>query len=168
MLEHETTQTDFEDMSWHDDCIYGISFRTSDPEAGDWRSELELKIDHIVEWVKRADKRFQFRVAPAVLTFHDVTDPKIDADWGDSGFQVTLHEPTIHEIRREPISDQKICLDQAYYAWTIELNSPREGRISFGASGYSQRLLCEPVLCDQQSLAPGLRQRLLAEAGQPL
>ena len=166
MPNRQTTHADFEAMSWHDNCIYGVNLRMSDVEAGDWRSELALQIDHIVEWVKGAKGQFQFLIAPAVLTFHDVTDLKIGVDWGDSGFQVTLHEPTIHQIARERVSDQKICLDRPYYAWTIALNSPAGGCISFGASGYSQRLLCAPVLCDEQRLSPGARRRLIdASAG---
>ena len=161
MANPEATGVDFENTSWHDNCLYGIAFRLGDIEANDWRSELELEIDHIAEWVKDANGRFQFHVAPALLTFHDVTDLKIGVDWGNSGNRVALHEPTIQVITRESVSDQKIYLDRPYYTWSIALNSPVQGKLSFGASGYTQKLLCDPILCDEQQIPRGRRQALL-------
>ena len=38
------TVDDFEEMSWHDNPIYGVSMR-----AEDWESDLTLDIDYIVE-----------------------------------------------------------------------------------------------------------------------
>jgi hypothetical protein len=151
------TVEDFDRLSWHDNQVYAWRIRSADPDAGDWRSDLILDIDHIVEWVCGADRRPKFRVAPADLVFHDVTDLKIAIDWGGSGFQTGLSYVSIAGIERSAIADQKVCLDRPYYRWRIALNWPRGGEISFGASGFTQTLRADPVLCDEQWLPP--RQR---------
>ena len=71
---------DFDGLSWHDDTIYGLRFEAGDSFQGDWRAELVLDIDHIVEWVREGAGRVRFRVAPATLVFHGVTDLKISID----------------------------------------------------------------------------------------
>lgn len=157
-MEQQATEADFERLSWHDDTIYGLRFDIGDFERNDWHSDLVLDLDHIAEWLcDEADggqKSFRFRVAPATLTFHDVTDLKIAIDWGDSGSRTALHEVSIDGVTREPVADQKICLDRPYYRWRIALNWPQGGEIAFGASGFTQSLRAEPLLRDQQKLSP--------------
>jgi hypothetical protein len=92
----------------------------------------------------------RFRVAPATLTFHNVTDLRIAVDFGDSGGQTMMNELSIATITRAPVADQKICLDQTYYRWRIELNWPQGGEITFGASGLTQDLRADPVLLEEQ------------------
>jgi len=79
---------------------------------------------------------------------------------GDSGFQVALAHPCIHAITREVVQDQKVCLDRVYYKWTIRFNFPADGRIAFGASGFTQRLRAKPVLSNAQRLSSTSRVRL--------
>ena len=145
------SHADFENLSWHDNIIYGLGFDVGDSFQGDWHSDLVLDIDHIVEWVREADQ-VQFRVAPATLTFHNVTDLRVAVDFGDGGQQISLHELSIDMITRERVENQKICLDRPYYDWLIGLNVPRGGTIAFGASGFTQSLRATPVLCDEQRL----------------
>lgn len=151
------TEAEFERLSWHDDTLYGLRIEVGDVARGDWRAELVLDLDHIVEWVCEDGKPIRFRVAPATLTFHDVTDLKLAADWGDSGHRTMLHEASIDGITREPVADQKICLDRPYYRWRIGFNWPGGGEIAFGASGFTQRLRATPVLQDEQKLSPSGR-----------
>ena len=153
----ETTHSDFCSTSWHDNFIYGISISIGDIHAGDWRSDLVFDIDHIVEWVAGTGDRPRFRVAPATLLFHHVTDLKLAIDWGSSGYQTALHEASIDQVARVQIFDQKICLDRPYYHWQITMNFPAGGEISFGASGYTQTLRSGPVLQDEQKLSPRIR-----------
>ncbi len=148
----EWTEQDFEQLSWHDNHVYAVRLDVGDTEQNEWRSELVFDVDHIVEWVK-GENGVLFRVAPATLRFHNVTDLKIHVDGGDSGHQVAINEWSIHDVTREQVKDQKICLDQPYYAWRIELNWPRGGLISFGASGFTQVLRADAVLQDQQKLS---------------
>ena len=79
------TEADFDRLSWHDCHIWGIELRAGDPDDGDWTSDLVLDIDFIVEWICGTGGGGQFRVAPATLVFHGVTDPKIDIDSGRLG-----------------------------------------------------------------------------------
>jgi len=136
--------------SWHDDLIYGLQIAAADPDAGLWRSDLVLDIDHIVEWVCGTEGKVQFRVAPATLTFHYVTDLRLCADFGENDPPVTLNELSIDHVAKEHARPPGRSGD--YFRWRIALNLPRGGEIAFGASGYSLTLRAEPVLLDDQRL----------------
>jgi hypothetical protein len=53
-------------------------------------------------------------------------------------------------------------LDRPYYQWRIKLNWPERSEISFGAVGFSQTLLADPVVCERQHLSLKQRDRLTA------
>jgi hypothetical protein len=154
------TEADFDRLSWHDCHIWAVEFRAGDPDEGDWTSDLALDIDFIVEWICGVGGGGQFRVAPASLVFHGVTDPRIDINWGRSGLQVSLHPPAIDQLERELIHSQKVYLDRPYYRWTLRLNWPMASEITFGAIGFTQTLRADPVLTDKQSLSFSERSRL--------
>ena len=154
------TETDFERLSWHDCHIWAIELRAGDPDEKDWTSDLALDIDFITEWICGVGGGAQFRVAPATLVFHGVTDPKIAIDWGRSGFQAALHPASIATIERDLIREQKVYLDRAYYRWRIGLNWPDASEITFGAVGFTQTLRAEPVLTEKQCLSRAERNRL--------
>ncbi|MEM7223660.1 MAG: hypothetical protein AAF495_11810 [Pseudomonadota bacterium] len=149
----------YDPLLWHDNALYGVRFVIGDPARDDWRSDLELDIDHILEWLKAENGRMRFRVVPASLTFHDVCDPNLSLDWGDSGLQTALNPASIDRIERaqQDPAAQKICLDRPYCRWQVQFNWPRAGAIAFGASGFSLRLRAEARLSDEQSLPPGER-----------
>lgn len=151
------TEADFDNLSWHDCRIWGVELRTGDPDNEDWTSDTAFDIDFIVEWVCGVGSPMRFLVAPATLVFHGVTDPKINIDWGNSGHQVALYQVMIASVERELIQDQKVHLDQPYYAWKIELNCPDSSDISFGALGFTQTLRSKPVLADEQHLSLKVR-----------
>ena len=156
-MQQGVSDADFARLSWHDDTLYGLRFELGDVDRGDWRSELALDLDHIVEWLCGSDRSVRFLVAPATLVFHDVTDLEIALDWGDSGHRTALGEPQIDRVTRAQIADQKICLDRPYYRWRIAFNWPAGGAIGFGASGFTQTLRAAPAVLDQQRLPPGSR-----------
>ena len=155
-VEPITTDAVFSATSWHDNFIYSIHF-----DAHQFESHLRLEIDHIVKWIQPDPRHYKFWISPARLIFHNVTDLAIRIDFERSGYQQSIHQLSINGISRQRVSDQKICLEQPYYAWTIETNWP-DGEITFGATGYSQTLLAEPVLCDDQQLDPEVRQQLMS------
>lgn len=158
--ESRITHHDFERLSWHDDTLYGLKLEIGEPARDDWRSDLVLDIDHIVEWLCAADAAdggVRFRVAPATLTFHDVTDLQVAVDCGDSGGQVALHALSIDAVTRDRIRDQKVCFDRPYYRWRIVFNWPKGAEIRFAASGFTQVLRAEPLVQDQQQLSPRSR-----------
>ena len=154
------TEADFDCLSWHDCHIWGIELRAGDPDDGDWTSDLVLDIDFIVEWICGAGGGGRFRVAPATLVFRGVTDPKIEIDWGPSGFQTSLHPASIGSVERKLIENQKVYLDRPYYSWRIRLNWPDPSEIAFGAVGFTQTLRAEPVLTEKQCLSLSKRSRL--------
>ncbi len=154
------TEADFDRLSWHDCHIWAVELHAGDPDDEDWTSDLALDIDFIVEWICAVGGGGQFRVSPATLVFHGVTDLKIDIDWGRSGFQTALHPASINHIEREVIRDQKVYLDRPYYSWRIRLNWPDSGEIAFGAVGFTQTLRAEPILTEKQCLSLKERGRL--------
>ncbi len=93
-----------------------------------------------------------FRVAPATLTFRDVTDVRLAVDFGNSGHQRNMNELSIAAISRTPVAGRTFGSKRQYYRWRIELNMPQGSEITFGASGYSQVLRAAPVLTDEQRL----------------
>ena len=145
-------EPDFEHLSWHDNIIYGLRLVTGDVSQDDWRSDLVLDIDHIVEWVCDPDGSMRFQVAPATLAFHEVTDLGIAIDFGDSGHRTGLNELSIDMITREPVPDEEGYPPRSYFSWRIALNVPQGGKITFGASGFTQTQRAEPILLDEQSL----------------
>ena len=158
-----THQDDASDLpSWHDNLIYGFHLRSADPERGVWRSDLLLDIDHIVEWVCSADNRCQFRVAPATLAFHDVTNLKISIDFEGGGYRQNTNELSIAHIQRMPISAAEVTHWRPYFEWSIVLNLPEGGEITFGASGYDQILRAEPKLVGEQRLVADDRPPMFA------
>lgn len=146
------TNDDFENMSWHDNSVYGISWKME--FQSNYISDLILDIDYICEWVCTPDKSCRFKVSPADLIYHDITDLKINIDWGDSGFQNCIEGGLdIMDITRERIQNQKVHLDKPYYRWVIKLQFPaQDSFISFGATGFTQKLRKEPILIESQSL----------------
>ncbi len=158
-MKSEYTDAEYDQLSWHDNEIYGFEFRVGDPASGDWSSDLVFDIDFIVEWVRRADG-MRFLISPATLVFHGVTDLVIDIRSGTTGNQVGLTLPSIAAIEREPVAEQKVFMDQAYYRWRVRLNGYPHGEFVFGAAGFTQALRRDPVLCEQQRLASWLRTSL--------
>lgn len=150
-----------QERSWHDNLIYGLHLATPDPDAGLWRSDLVLDIDHIVEWVCGTDGSVQFRVAPATLTFHDATDLKMSFDFGGGEYRHTLNELSISDITTEPAPPLGVDGSGEFFQWRIELNSPQGGEIVFGASGYTLTLRADPVLLEDQRLPPAGRPNLI-------
>jgi hypothetical protein len=152
------TEADFDGLSWHDNAIYGFFI---DSDVTQWKSDLVFDIDYIVEWLCGIGITTQFKIAAATLTFHHVTDLKVGIDWGDSGKRVAVADMTLDHIARQPVEKQLICLDRPYYQWILRLNSPRPGGdISFGASGFTQVLRQQPVVCDEQKLKRAERMKL--------
>ncbi len=153
-----TDDLDFDPFVWHDDPLYGFARRLGEPAANDWRSDLVLDIDHIVEWV-RSDAGVRFRVAPATLVFSGASDLRIALDWGRRGWQVAPSPPTIDRVERAlvPAAQQRVYLDRPYFSWRIEFSSPAGASISFGALGCDPSLRGEPLLHDEQRVPASLR-----------
>ena len=154
------THSSKDERSWHDNLIYGLHLAAPDPDAGLWISDLILDIDHIADWICGTDGGVQFRVAPATLTFHGVTDLRMSFDFGGGAHRHTMNELSIADITTQPAPPLGIG-SADYFLWRIALNSPQGGEIAFGASGYTLTLRADPVLLDDQRLPPADRPHLL-------
>lgn len=141
----------FEDYSWHDNAIHGFRIVEGPDGCG---GELVLDVDFIAEWLQpqRENKAFGFRIAPAYLTFHDVTDLVISVDYVCS--TAAVQPMTIHEIHREVVTYPN---GFSSFAWKIEINWPRNSFISFHSPGFMETLRGEPIVSGAQYLAPSQR-----------
>lgn len=149
MIDSVGTQQSSDDLAWrwHDNLIYGLRLEIGESRKQDWRSDLVFDIDFIAEWLCEPSGEFRFRVAPATLAFHQVSDLSVVVEHGDSGGRTALNEWSIHEVSRVPL-DRPF----GYWRWTIQLNAPSGGRIAFCASGFTQSLRAEPILVTEQRL----------------
>ncbi len=139
---------DFDTLSWHDVRVHGFRI----VEGGQGTAELVLDIDFILEWLPSEDGGYRFRIAQAILQFHDVFGLRFMLDYVACSAGMTAF--SIDSIARETIGDDE--RPQAY-RWRIDVNWP-EGCLEFEASGFSQWLVGEILEQDGQALEP--RQRL--------
>lgn len=136
----EWTDADFEELSWHDNHVHGITINSAATVFG----ELILDLDFIVEWVCAPGGSCDFRIAPATLTFREVTDLKIAIDYASVSASVCPF--SIAGIKRTPRDSGRS------FDWAIEVNWPR-GEISFQASGFRQTLRGPVRVSSEQRLA---------------
>jgi hypothetical protein len=137
---------DFDALSWRDVHVHG--FRIVEGEQG--MAELMLDIDFIIEWLLE-DGRYRFRVAQAVLQFHEVFALRFSLDYVAPSAGMTAF--SIDGVVREEIP---VCGDRSWYRWRIEINWP-EGFLEFESPGFSQWLLGDVVEQEAQCLSPSLR-----------
>jgi hypothetical protein len=122
------TETDFEEMGWHDCRIYKIRVK----------EDLELDIDYILKWNKPEIEGlpFTFWVSPATLVFRKVKNISFELDtvFNDS-FEIEDIEKTDRENET---------------TWTI---ITRQGEIKFTGEGYTQYIRQEPFFQFGQTLS---------------
>lgn len=141
----------YEDYSWHDNAIHGL--RIAEGTDG-CSGELILDIDYIIEWLppQSEENAFGFRIAPANLTFREVTDLVISIDYASS--TAALQPMMIHEIHREAVS---YSTGYSSFAWRVEINWPSNSFISFHSPDFTQVLRAEPIVSGAQYLSPSQR-----------
>lgn len=161
------TEGNFDQLSWHDCSIRSLAFCELGLEIQDQANSLVLDLDFIAEWVCGERCSMRFRVAPATLVFHGVTDLAIRLTWRASGFQIVPGAAWIDRIERERVQEQKVYLDRAYWKWRIVLNDPPDSEITFGAVGFTMTLRAEPLLTGEQQLSLEQRSGLLFAAPRP-
>ena len=137
---------DFDALSWHDVRVHG--FRIVEGAQG--TAELVLDIDFILEWLPE-DDGYRFRIAQAILQFHEVFGLRFMLDYVACSAGMTAF--SIESIEREVIGDDERAQS---YRWRIDVNWP-EGFLEFEAPGFSQWLVGEIVEQDVQMLDPAHR-----------
>jgi hypothetical protein len=143
----EWTTADFGTLSWHDCSIYG--FRLDEREHG--TAELEFDLDFIVEWLLREDRSYEFRVAPATLTFHNIFGLRFELDY--ARVSAGMAPFTIAGIERDALT---YPTGYASFRWRLPVNSP-SGLITFESPGFTQTLRRPPILVARQALLPDER-----------
>jgi len=154
MAQAPETEADFDRMSWSGCRIWKIEIAAGE---GDGTGELGFGLDLIADALCGFNREAQFKLAPAALTFRTVTDLKIDVDCGDSGNLLLVQPLSIAEIARAPAARG----GSGYHAWRVRLGWPRGGEIRFGAAGFTQVLLAEPIVSGSNHLSPAERRRML-------
>ena len=153
------TDSDFEEMSWHDNHVHGIQVEVDNEDHG--TGILVLDLDHILEWIAPASpgEAVRFRIARARLTFYEISALRIEIDWASA--QAGMTPFSIGEISR-----RKLEYPTGYvsWAWTVAVNWP-QGAITFNSPRFSQVLVGPVVATDGQCLT--LRQRQTSDAGGP-
>ncbi len=135
------TDEDFASLSWHDNTIHGFRLIAGESGVG----ALVLDIDHILEWHPNDDRGFSFLVAPATLTFRDVSSLKVAIDYATP--TAALSPFTIDRI------DRTVERRPRYNAvlWTLPINWPT-GEITFEAAGFLLELRAAPASSCSMSL----------------
>ena len=141
MLQQWTTP-DFDSLSWHDASVH--AFRFTSPNQPYRSPNLELDIDFILEWILQPDRSYHFLLAPALLTFHDVTNLQISVP--NLCPSVTMDLFSLDDIEREPLHQPAF---QPSYQWRLKcqpspFKSPAE--FLFHSPAFPQRLTRAPIV----------------------
>jgi hypothetical protein len=145
------TNDDFERLGWHDNHVHGFAIREGQYGTG----ELILDIDYIVEWLQCSPGgSCNFRVAPATLTFHEMSDLQVALDY--AGPTAGICPFSINVIERTSIATAE---GVSRFRWRIEVNWP-QGELSFHASGFTQSLRAPPIESSRQYLSLSEREAL--------
>ncbi len=128
----------FELMTWHDNTLHGISCVDEN-----FSNDLVLDIDYIEQWLNEAGL-YRFKVAPAKLVFHEVSQLKISL-LNDGPRTMFAYMATINGIGREQLSENR-------YKWVIDLLGCQENKITFEAAGFTQESYKEAIISTSQHL----------------
>jgi hypothetical protein len=159
----EIDSSAFDQVSLHDVNIYGLFLQRRQHEVN-----FVLDIDYLGEWTLLPDKRFDFLVTPATLTFLDVVDLQIHLDWGPSlrkeepyGIMNSfLGEPSVYDFCRFAYTDP-VYTERSYHRYELTFSVPLDGRISLGATGFTIVGRQEGTHSNHQTLDPDQRPPLI-------
>ncbi|MES2070123.1 MAG: hypothetical protein V4488_07235 [Pseudomonadota bacterium] len=145
------TNDDFEKIHWHDNAMHGFSILEGEDGC---EGKLLLDIDFITEWLPPSNNMISFKIAPADLTFHDVSDLVISIDYAVA--TAAVQPMNIHEIHREAIVYPN---GHSSFRWKIDIHWPPNGFISSESSGFTQVFRSEPTFSDAQYLSASKRKK---------
>jgi hypothetical protein len=134
------TESDFEQMNWHDVTIHGMAFNSP-------KYELLIDLDYLFKWIEPQppSNYYSYIIASATLVFKNVWNFKCD-------FTTNLN-PTISTVSREnegvPRNAGHIA-EQVEWIWVIELF---EGEITFNSAGFTQYTRKKPEQFAKQAFS---------------
>ena len=131
------TESDFDEMGWHDAALHAIAIEPSTPYPG----RLKLDIDYIVKWERPMPPAptFTFWLFPATLVFDQASDLVADLDLCRSTF-----EPSFDNISRSA-PDQH---DRR--TWTLQ---GHDFTMTLRGHGFVQYLRRRPTLYGSQRMS---------------
>ena len=140
---------DFDALSWHDLHVHG--FRIVEAKHG--VAELQLDIDFILERIHDGNGGIRFRIAQAMLQFHEVSGLRFALDYVacSAGMSPFAIDGITREPLREAGDDHDGRDDRGPWRWRIDVDWP-EGFLEFEATGFSQWLVGEVVEQDARWL----------------
>ena len=130
------TESDFENMFWHDNPIHAISFSDN--------FEIILDIDYVFEWVLKG-KKYIFWISPCTLVFENVYNITFDI----GPFSSDLIIDFITKENPQKPSNAEHINREIEYDWTIVM---QQGEITFKSVGYKQYVRQAPKLLGTQKL----------------
>lgn len=140
------TDADFDELSWHDNHVHGLTVREGKHGTGD----LILDVDFILEWV-RSEHGIEFIIAPADLVFHDVSNLRIAIDY--AALSAAMGPFSLQGIQRRFEARERYTAQ----IWTLDVNFP-SGQIELEATGFTQLIRRTPIRCSEQVLSEQERQ----------
>ncbi len=152
-MTRDVSRLEADDLTFHDDCIYGLRLVSPEPDLDDWDSELILDIDHILGGVKLDGGRFRFLLVQANLCFENVSDLRVSFSFPE----FNIIPLPIDRIER---SDEPVVTRGDNYhefLWTIHLNDRAGGSLTFRSIGYRLEQVGEPAEFDEQTIPKQLR-----------
>ncbi len=132
------TESDFEQMGWHDVHIHSIAFRPDE-------YELLMDIDYMFAWVdpEKEEKHYSFWMAPCTLVFTNVHDFKAEIEYG-LGLEISDVER--QEVGRPRNAD--LINKEMEWRWTFDC---QEGVFSFISAGFQQITRRKPTRAKSQT-----------------
>lgn len=144
---------DFDAMAWQGVHVHGLRLVPND----DGTAELVLDIDFLLTRAGE-DGAPHFRVAQAILQFHEVSALRMALDYAACSAGMTPF--AIGAITRAPLveasTDDEVQDDAGPWRWTVAIDWP-DGELAFDSPGFSQWLVGEPVSQSMPSLLPAHR-----------
>ncbi|TWP31537.1 hypothetical protein ETU08_00620 [Apibacter muscae] len=130
----EWTDHDFNELNFHDNIIYSVSFPDEEPL-------FSIRLDYILEWnLDRSQGLYSFLVSPAIIVFENISKLKIDLNY----------ENNIGMIMSAFVRDnQRLAPNKEVYLWDYVIYTDR-GNISLSASRFSLKLLDDPISSHSQ------------------
>ena len=134
-VKEKWTNSDFNEMGWHDARLYQIKFP-------DEEFNFTIYLDYIFKWEKQEDGFFKFWVSPCEMVFKNVFDLDVNISFTKSiGID-------IDNIQREKIG---LTPNGKMTDWKFLIQTDK-GTIELIATDFEMNLISQPILSNGQDL----------------
>lgn len=139
------SDSDFEQMSWHDCYIHGLSFGTKSEESG--TADFLLDIDYIFNWINPTppERFYHFGIAPCTLVFENTITLEMGIDEQEGFAFVPFQISDISILGRLQRGGEPYG-----YHWKIWLQT---GYMEIKSYGFKQYVRRDPIQVGSQYLS---------------